>query len=147
MHTWHSLGSSETAFSTAKFLDAVLLDISTRQLGQVATWSRSLNRKQNKRVFHNRITLMYHHKQIQLSVSSVTLNKMWNMKTNHLWNVFNINITKKMRYYLPSANRCVKQAAHIKWPIWHCKGIEKYITNLLNKRNTHKHTQSVVLTY
>lgn len=35
--TWHSLGSSLTAFSTAKLRDAVDLEISTRQFGQVAT--------------------------------------------------------------------------------------------------------------
>lgn len=40
--TWHSLGSSLTAFSTAKLRDAVDLEISTRQFGQVATWSRNL---------------------------------------------------------------------------------------------------------
>jgi hypothetical protein len=35
--TWHSLGSSLTAFSTAKFRDALFFDISTLQFGQVAT--------------------------------------------------------------------------------------------------------------
>lgn len=40
--TWHSLGNSLTAFSTAKLREAVDLEISTRQLGHVATWSRSL---------------------------------------------------------------------------------------------------------
>lgn len=40
--TWHSFGSSLTAFSTARLRDAVDLEISTRQFGQVAIWSRSL---------------------------------------------------------------------------------------------------------
>lgn len=38
---WHSDGSSLTAFSTARFLDADVLLISTRQLGQVANSSLS----------------------------------------------------------------------------------------------------------
>lgn len=46
--TWHSLGSSEAAFSTAKLREAVLLEISTRQLGQVAIWSRKLKKKKPK---------------------------------------------------------------------------------------------------
>lgn len=37
----HSEGSSETVFSTARFLEAVVLEISTRQLGHVAASSRS----------------------------------------------------------------------------------------------------------
>jgi hypothetical protein len=39
--TWHSLGNSLTAFSTARLRDALFFEISTRQFGQVATWSRS----------------------------------------------------------------------------------------------------------
>lgn len=45
----HSFGNSETAFSTAKFLEAVDLEISTRQLGQVAIWSRNLRKEQENK--------------------------------------------------------------------------------------------------
>lgn len=79
---WHSDGSSETAFSTARFLDALLLDISTRQFGHVATWSR----------------------------------KLWRFK----FLLFNF-VGNFLRSYRPSANKWVKQAAHIRWPIWHWK--------------------------
>lgn len=39
--TWHSLGNSLTAFSTAKLREALFFEISTRQFGHVATWSRN----------------------------------------------------------------------------------------------------------
>lgn len=48
---WHSPGSSETAFSTAKFRDAVDLEISTRQFGHVATWSRNLHHRTWEKIF------------------------------------------------------------------------------------------------
>jgi hypothetical protein len=46
--TSHSLGNSDTAFSTAKLRDALFLEISTRQFGHVATWSRNLCTQINK---------------------------------------------------------------------------------------------------